>query len=313
MLETAMRTAISGKGGLVLLTGEPGLGKTRIAQQLAASAAQLGADSWLGRCLEVEGAPPFWPWIQIFRDCVRDRGPGEMRALLGAEGADIAQAVPELRQMLPDLPSPPPIDPVSGRFRLLDSVAKFLKRASGQRPILVTFDDLHQADRASVQLLEFVSRQATTARLLFAATFRTRLGGADAVPEALQALAREYSTRCIELRGLSKDELRQYLELVTGNSPSDAELDSLLEKPPAILCSSASWFMVFAASSWMRRRDSGTGCLGRPAARVCGGPSSATSRFSRNQRRRYCALPRCSDGSFQWGSWPRSRRAIWSA
>jgi DNA-binding winged helix-turn-helix (wHTH) protein len=98
MLETAMRTAISGKGGLVLLTGEPGLGKTRMAQQLAAGAAKLGADSWLGRCLEVEGAPPFWPWIQIFRDCMRDRGPGEMRTLLGAEGADIAQAVPELRQ-----------------------------------------------------------------------------------------------------------------------------------------------------------------------------------------------------------------------
>ena len=230
MLETAMRTAISGTGGLVLLTGEPGLGKTRTAQRLAASAAKLGADSWLGRCLEVEGAPPFWPWIQILRDCMRDRGPGEMRALLGAEGADIAQAVPELRQMLPDLPSPPPINPVSGRFRLLDSVATFLKRASGQRPILLTFDDLHQADRASVQLLEFVSRQATTARLLLAATFRPRVGGADAVPEALLALARENSTQCIELRGLNKDELGQYLELVMGDAASEAVLDSLFER-----------------------------------------------------------------------------------
>jgi DNA-binding winged helix-turn-helix (wHTH) protein/tetratricopeptide (TPR) repeat protein len=230
MLETAMRTAISGKGGLVLLTGEPGLGKTRMAQQLAASAAKLGADSWLGRCLEVDGAPPFWPWIQILRDCMRDLGPGEMRRLLGAEGADIAQAVPELRQMLPELPSPPPIDPVSGRFRLFDSVATFLKRASGLRPILLTFDDLHQADRASVQLLEFVSRQATTARLLLAATFRPRVGGADVLPEALQALARENTIQCIELRGLSRDELGHYLELVTGKAASDAELDSLLEK-----------------------------------------------------------------------------------
>jgi hypothetical protein len=94
----------------------------------------------------------------------------------------------------------------------------------------LTFDDLHQADRASVQLLEFVSRQATTARLLLAATFRPRVGGGDAVPEALQALARENSIQCIELRGLSKDELGEYLEVVTGNAASDVELDSLLEK-----------------------------------------------------------------------------------
>jgi predicted ATPase len=104
VLRTGLKRAMSGHGQLVLLVGEPGIGKTRTAHELALYAQQQEAQVFFGRCYEGEGAPPFWPWVQIVRACVAKQAPHLLKAEIGAGAADIAQAIPEVREQLPDLP-----------------------------------------------------------------------------------------------------------------------------------------------------------------------------------------------------------------
>src|SRR6266545_779450 len=110
-LTADLEATLAGRGGVVLLAGEPGIGKTRLAEELATAAAARGALALWGRCWEGEGAPAFWPWVQIIRAHVQAADPAALRQEMGAGAADIAQLVPALRERLPDLPAPPPTEP----------------------------------------------------------------------------------------------------------------------------------------------------------------------------------------------------------
>src|SRR4029453_18913119 len=112
-----------------LLGGERGIGKTRLAEELAAQATAGGALVLWGRCWEGEGAPAFWPWVQVVRTYVQDGDPAVLRRVMGAGAADIAQGVPAFGAPLPELPAPPPVEPEAARFRLFDSLASFLRAA----------------------------------------------------------------------------------------------------------------------------------------------------------------------------------------
>src|SRR5262249_40455334 len=104
VLGGALEDALGGRGRLLLLVGGPGMGKGRTAEELATWAADRGAGVLVGRCYEDEGAPALWPWVQIVRSYARGRSDGELAADLGADGAEIAHVVPELRTRLPSLP-----------------------------------------------------------------------------------------------------------------------------------------------------------------------------------------------------------------
>src|SRR5437867_2153995 len=110
-LRAGLEEAFRGRGRLALLVGEPGIGKTRLADELAAHAADLGARVVFGRCYEAEGAPPYWPWIQIIRTYARSVEPEELRPQLGPGAPDVAGIVPEVQELLPDLPDVPARDP----------------------------------------------------------------------------------------------------------------------------------------------------------------------------------------------------------
>ena len=88
VLERALNDALSGRGRLVMLAGEPGIGKTRVCQELAARADTLGARGYWGRCYEEEGAPPYWPWIQPIRTCLQDLSPEELHRRSMTQGAE---------------------------------------------------------------------------------------------------------------------------------------------------------------------------------------------------------------------------------
>ncbi len=87
-LLAALEGALSGRGWLVTLAGEPGIGKTRTAQELATQAQENGARVLWGRCYEGEGAPPYWPWVQILRSYIQQQDPDQVRSLMGAGAAD---------------------------------------------------------------------------------------------------------------------------------------------------------------------------------------------------------------------------------
>ena len=134
-LKAALEDALSGRGRLVTLVGEPGIGKTRTAQELATYAGLRGAQVLWGRCYEEQGVPPYWPWVQAIRSYVRDRDPEQLRSEMGAGAADIAEVVSDVRERLPGLQPAPQLEPDQARFRLFDSFTAFLKTASQRQPL----------------------------------------------------------------------------------------------------------------------------------------------------------------------------------
>jgi tetratricopeptide (TPR) repeat protein len=229
-LRTALQDALSGRGRLVMLAGEPGNGKTRIADDLATYARLRGAEVLIGRCYEGEGAPAFWPWVQVIRAYVHERRTEALMSTMGPGAADIAQVDSEIRERLPDLPAPPSLEPEQARFRLFDSLTNFLKNASKAQPLVLILDDLHWADKASLLLLEFLAREMRDARLLVIGTYRdTELGRQRALSQTLGELARQGFVERIVLRGLTNEDVRRFIELTVGFAPPEALVAAVYE------------------------------------------------------------------------------------
>ncbi len=225
-----LEDALGGSGRLFLLAGEPGIGKSRLAEELVVRAKARGARVLVGRCWEAGGAPAYWPWVQSLRSYVREADREELRAQLGSGATELAQILPELRELLPRLPEPSSLESESARFRLFDATAEFLRKASAGRPIVLVLDDLHAADAPSLLLLQFVARGLASTHMLVVGAFRD-LDPAPSGPltALLAELAREPVTRRLSLGGLSDRDVARYLEL--SSSPiASAELVATLHE-----------------------------------------------------------------------------------
>jgi DNA-binding SARP family transcriptional activator len=220
-LETALDEALAGRGRLALIAGEPGIGKSRLADELLATARTRGASVAVGRCWEAGGAPAYWPWVQSLRAYLRETEPDALRAQLGAGVADLAQLLPELRELFPDLPEPPALESEGARFRLFEAVTSLLRSATQERPLVLVLDDLHAADEPSLLLLQFVAREAADSRVLLVCAFRdVDPTVREPLVSALAELVREPHTTQIELAGLSDADVAEYIELSTGVDPA---------------------------------------------------------------------------------------------
>jgi len=225
-----LEEVIAGRGRLFLLVGEPGIGKSWLAEELIVQARARGARVLIGRCWEAGGAPAYWPWVQALRGYVRETTPEALRAELGAGASVLAQILPELRELLPALPDPAPIESESARFRLFDATCEFLRKASQRRPIVLFLDDLHAADSSSLLLVQFLARELTAMRVLLLGACRD----VDPVPghalkEVLAELLREPVTRRLPLRGLSRQDVSEYVRLTAAELAS-SELSAALHE-----------------------------------------------------------------------------------
>jgi DNA-binding winged helix-turn-helix (wHTH) protein/tetratricopeptide (TPR) repeat protein len=222
-LERALDSARAGRGRLVLLAGEPGIGKTRTAEEIARIARERGAQVLIGRCFEGEGAPAFWPWLQVLRELVATPDPELLRSLAGEGAAELAQLVPELRTRLPALPPAAGLAGEQARFRLFDALAGLLRRRAQRGPLLLVLDDLHWADEASLLALEFLAPELRSAALLVIATYRdVEVRRDHPLSRVLGALARVPVCERIALRGLEPAEVAALVEAVSGQAPPDA-------------------------------------------------------------------------------------------
>src|ERR687896_984570 len=227
-LKGALEDALSGQGQLLMLVGEPGIGKTRTAQELAAHAETQGAQVLWGWCYEEEGAPPFWPWLQPIRSYVQQRDPEQLKVEMGPGAADIAEVVSEVQGKLPSLEPPPALQPEQARFRLFDSIATFLKNAAQTQPLVLVLDDLHWADKPSLLLLQFLARQLAGSRLLLVGCYRdVELSRQHPLCEALAQLSREPVFQRQPLRGLSREDARCFIESAAGIQPSPRLVEAI--------------------------------------------------------------------------------------
>jgi tetratricopeptide (TPR) repeat protein len=214
--------AFAGRGRLFLLVGEPGIGKSRLAEELVAQARHRGARVLVGRCWEAGGAPAYWPWVQSLRAHVRDADPERLRSQLAGGAAELAQLLPELRELFPDLREPPALESESARFRLFEGASAFLRSIAETRPLVLVLDDLHAADEPSLLLLQFLARELVDSRLLVVAAYRD----VDPTPTspltaAVTELARESATTSVPLAGLHKGDVARFVQLISGEEPSD--------------------------------------------------------------------------------------------
>ena len=213
-MTVGLEDAIGGQGRLFLLSGEPGIGKSRLAEELARHARNRGALVLVGRCWEAGGAPAFWPWVQSLRSYLRASDRDDLVSELGPGAAEIAPILPELYELIPGLPRPIAPESEGARFRLFHAIAEFLRRASEKRPLVLIVDDLHAADTPSLLLLRFLTRELGSMHALLVAAMRD----VDPIPgEPLTAMlaevAREPITRRASLAGLSEDEVARYVQL----------------------------------------------------------------------------------------------------
>jgi predicted ATPase/DNA-binding SARP family transcriptional activator len=215
-------------GSLFLISGEPGIGKTALIEQFAARVAERDARVLSGRCWESGGAPPYWPWIQCLRVLVGESEPGRLASQLGPGAADLAEIVPEMRDLANDLPRPQSADAEGQRFRLFDTVSTLLREAARTKPIVLILEDMHAADTSSLLLLQFVARTLSDARVQVIATTRSSDRAATySFAGTLAELARAQRFRHIRLGGLSRAEVADLVAVTCEVVPDDALIDNI--------------------------------------------------------------------------------------
>ncbi|MEO3775732.1 BTAD domain-containing putative transcriptional regulator [Micromonospora sp. B11E3] len=214
-LDAALAAARAGVPTVVTLTGEAGIGKTRLAEEAAARASAAGALVVWGRCWEHEGAPDLWPWTQALREIVEDGPDG--RELLSGRAAPAALLLPDPGGHGASLDT---TSPAQARAQLVDAVVALLAAAARRRPLLVVLEDLHWADQESLHLLELVAAHLRDAPVAVVATVRLPNDVTeDPSGHLLAGLARIGAHR-VTLHGLGVDDVRTYITEATGRPVS---------------------------------------------------------------------------------------------
>jgi hypothetical protein len=199
--------ANAGRGGLFLVVGEPGIGKTRLAEEAAALAADQGMTVAWGRAWETGGAPAFYPWIEL------------LESLGGAAGG-----APSLDQNRPARGESAGADAAHERFAHFERVSSFLRERSQEMPLLLVLDDLHAADLPSLELLHFVSRNVRSRRIVIIGTYRDIEAQRAPIAEVLARVGREASI--LTLGALGSEDVAKLVEEHIGHA--DARLTSEL-------------------------------------------------------------------------------------
>jgi tetratricopeptide (TPR) repeat protein len=222
-LEAGLEDALAGQGRLFLIAGEPGIGKTRLVEQLARQAGERGALAVWGRCWEGGGAPPYWPWAQIIHAIAESADDQTLKSWLGAGAGFVAQIAPELTSRLDATltASVPSIESPTTRFCLFESTSGFLKRAAAAQPLLLLLEDLHAADEPSLLLLRYLARSLRGVQLVVVGTYRdVDAGRSPEIGNALGELAREGQVTA--LSGLADADVKHLIGDLAGAAPSAA-------------------------------------------------------------------------------------------
>lgn len=227
-LKRGLADARSGHGGLFLLTGVPGIGKTRLAEALAELAEGEGMFAVWGRCWENPGAPAYWPWAQALRSLINAREGPSLEAELGGSADWIAEIVPDLRERVPGIQPLGRLRSEQARFALFDAVGRFLRNVSKRLPILLVFDDLHAADRESLALFDFTVRSSSDTPMMMIAAFQE--AAVHARPEVEKQFgALNLKGRRVSLGGMTEQQVGLIVGETLGMAPPPALVRALHE------------------------------------------------------------------------------------
>jgi tetratricopeptide (TPR) repeat protein len=218
-LQSAFDGAISGQGALMMVTGEPGIGKTALCEQLSTYVTLRGGRTLVGHCYEAGSLSlPYLAFVEALRSYVLSRDPKDLKEELGSGAADVARIISEIRERL-KIKLRTQKDPEEERYRLLQGVSEFLSNAANVQPMLIVLEDLHDADKGTLEMLTHVSRNLAGARLLLVGTYRdVEVDRSHPLSAALAELRRVSTYGRVLLRGLNADEVRRMMETICGHA-----------------------------------------------------------------------------------------------
>jgi tetratricopeptide (TPR) repeat protein len=223
-LDRTLEQARNGRGRVVMISGAPGVGKTRIVAEFCIKAQRSGASAYVGGCSERDDPAPFLPFVEILEAALAAApSPKAFRDALGEEAAEVARLMPQLRRMFPDIPPPLEVPPEQSRRLLLSSFTKVIERAARTNPVILVLEDLHWADEGTLSLLDHLARSISTMRVMVIGTYRdSELGPASPLAHSLEGLIRQHLSETTDLRGLSRTAVGEMIRGLTGHEPAAA-------------------------------------------------------------------------------------------
>lgn len=251
LLDAAWAAARAGRGRVVLITGEPGSGKTATAAWLAERTTAAGAGVVWAASPPRHDAPPMWPWAQVVRSVLRDAASGSA-AITSGRAAALATLVPEVAQEFPDKPEGPSPESV---FGVADALLGWLADVAEQRPLLIVIDDLGTADDATISLAEFFAREGRATPLLLVATAAEDETGD--LPPLIARFVRDAMR--VSLPPLTPEESTRLFEMIAKVPPpelSEGELHRITRGNPFFIAEVARYA---ASGGSLRRPDRSTG------------------------------------------------------
>src|SRR5216684_104484 len=205
-IRAAIDRALAGRGSVVMLAGGPGVGKTRLAMEMAEDAWRVGFRCSVGHCYERDESFPLLPFVEMAESSLAHAASiDDFRRRMGENAAELAQIAPSLRRVFPDIPEPLELPPAQKRHYLFQSVAEVMGREARTRPQLLVLEDLRWADESSLALLIHLANRVAQLPVVIIGTYRDGYSESNpAFVRTLEELIRR-GIRPLKLAGLSKD------------------------------------------------------------------------------------------------------------
>ena len=228
-LRAGLDDATSGRGRLFLISGEPGIGKTRLADELAVLAEAKGMALLVGHCSERDEAVAYLPFVEILENFIdRASTPDALRTALGEQGPELARLLPRLKNILPGLPPPLDLPPAQARRQLFNCYRDFIARVAREQPLLLVLEDLHWSADSTLSLLEHLVQRLSDLPLLLVGTYRdAELNVTGGLTKTLEDLLRGRLATQVRLKGVARDEVAAMLKSLSGKSPPDAVVSQI--------------------------------------------------------------------------------------
>ncbi len=227
-LSSALERARAGSGGMLLIGGEPGIGKTRLAEEAVAEAAAAGMSVFVGHSYEIVGAAPYVAVVEVLEAALATAPSAEafVADVLGDAAPEIARLLPQLRRRFPHLPAPLELPPEQERLYLFRCLTDILARLAVNRPALLIFDDLQWADDATLLFVEHLAPRLAGMPLLVVATYRDTDVGRP-LARTFGDLHRSHLAGRISLRALTPGEAGELVAGLAGQEPPAELVDAL--------------------------------------------------------------------------------------
>lgn len=230
-LKRLLGEAQAGRGSMVMIGGEPGIGKTHLTRAILDEAKHRGAVGVVGHCYEMEGSPPYVPFVEMLEYITRMAPREGLRYSLGDDAPEVARLMPELRTMYPDIPPALQLPPEQQRRFLFNAFRSYVERAARVTPVVVVFEDLHWADEPTLLLLQHHAQTLSTTPMLVICTYRdVELEVTRPFAKTLDTLVREKQATRMPLRRLRLDGVRNMLAAMSNQTPHPSLVRAIFDE-----------------------------------------------------------------------------------